>query len=417
MPANELRGLAEIAADALDVTVMAPAQQMHEAISARVFRRVGPGGEPVRVVHDGIASSVYAAVRGAGAAAGAVAGSAAQAIASERELRVLDRSRAGGVTRAALNALLGDQLEERGNDVRVEMAVRRRGSDVALERSALSAAFPGTGPRLAIFLHGLGEDEHAWKLGAQSQGGATFGSRLESELGYTPVYVRYNTGLHVSVNGGRLAALLDELVDAWPAPVDEIVLVGHSMGGLVARSACRVGARSDRRWVAALRHVVLLGSPHLGAPLEKVVNVGSWTLGLVGESRPFAGVLNTRSAGIKDLRFGYVCEEDWRGTEPDALLCNTRTEVPEPAGVAHHYVSATLTKRKEHPVGATIGDVLVRHPSAAGRGIASARATVRHFGGLSHFHLLNHPDVYEHVRGCLTGPRPVFGPPRSSISE
>jgi hypothetical protein len=50
--------------------------------------------------------------------------------------------------------------------------------------------------------------------------------------------------------------------------------------------------------------------------------------------------------------------------------------------------------------------VLVRHPSAAGRGIASTRATVRHFGGLSHFHLLNHPAVYEHVRECLTGREP-----------
>jgi hypothetical protein len=253
MAANDLRGLAEIAADALDVTVMAPAEQMHEAIAKRVFRRVGPGAESVRVVHDGIASSVYAAVRGAGAAARAAAGSAAQGIAGERELRVLDRSRPGGVARAALNALLGDHLEERGNDVRIEMAVRRRGSDVALDPAALEQAFPGAGPRLAIFLHGLGEDEHTWKLGAQSQGGATFGSRLESELGYTPVYVRYNTGLHVSVNGSRLAELLDELVDAWPVPAEEIVLIGHSMGGRASSIRAAAASRTCALDISARR--------------------------------------------------------------------------------------------------------------------------------------------------------------------
>jgi pimeloyl-ACP methyl ester carboxylesterase len=402
MAVNELRGLAEVGVDAVDVTVATPAQEMHEAIAERVFRSVGPVGEPVRVVHDLIAESVWAGLRRAGAAAGAVAGAAAQAAAGGEEVRVLDRSRAGGIARAAVNALFGDRLEERANDVRIEMAVCRNGHDVELRQEPLAEAFPRVTPRIAVFLHGLGEDEHVWKARAGRHGGATYGSRLRADLGYTPVYVRYNTGLHVSENGRRLAALLDGLVGAWPVTAEELVLIGHSMGGLVARSACHEARGSERAWLGALRHVVLLGSPHLGAPLEKLVNVGSWALAIAAESRPLAGILNARSAGIKDLRFGFVCEDDWRGHEPDALLRNTRVELPELDGAAHHYVSATLTQRHDHPVGAAVGDALVRHPSASGRGIASARATARHFGGLDHFDLLNHPEVYAHLRACLS---------------
>jgi hypothetical protein len=151
-----------------------------------------------------------------------------------------------------------------------------------------------------------------------------------------------------------------------------------------------------------LRHVVLLGSPHLGAPLEKLVNVGSSALAVAAESRPFAGVLNTRSVGIKDLRFGYVCDEDWQGCDPDELLHCRRQEVPELEGVAHHFVSATLTRHRDHPLGAALGDALVRHPSASGRGIASRLASAQHFGGLTHFDLLNNPEVYAHLRKCLT---------------
>jgi hypothetical protein len=147
--------------------------------------------------------------------------------------------------------------------------------------------------------------------------------------------------------------------------------------------------------------VVFLGSPHLGAPLEKVVNAGAFGLGIAPESRPFAEVLNTRSVGIKDLRFGNVCDEDWQGSEPDALLQNTCRELPAPESPAFHHVIATLTAHERHPLGLVAGDLLVRYASASGRGIAAARTTTRHFGGRTHFDLLNDPEVYAHMRECI----------------
>jgi len=399
MARNEVKALAELAAETLDQTVTTPVQGVHAAVATRVFRAIGPPAEPARSVHDGIASSVYGALRVVGAISGP-----AGAISGPDEVRVLDRSPRGRFAQAAINALVGDRLEESASDVRIELAVRRLGRDVPAAPEALAAAFPEATARLAIFIHGLGEDERAWQLHATEQGGASYGSRLREDLGFTPVYVRYNTGLHISENGRQLAALIGEVVEHWPTRVGEIVLIGHSMGGLVARSACQTADASDEPWLRATGHLVFLGSPHLGAPLEKFVNAGSWCLAIAPESRPFAGVLNARSAGIKDLRFGYVSDEDWQGCEPDALLTNTRRAVPAPRrGPAFHHIAATLTAGSRHPLGVLAGDLLVRYASATGRGIAASRTTIRHFGGRNHFDLLNDPEVYAHVRDCLTG--------------
>jgi pimeloyl-ACP methyl ester carboxylesterase len=352
------------------------------------------------LVHDGIAASVYRGLRAAGAAAGTAAGAAAEKLTGPGEVRVLGRSPAGRFAQAAINAIVGDQLEERASDVRIEMAVRRRSRDLPLQAEPVARAFPSATPRIAVFVHGLGEDDGAWRLRADRAGG-TYGSRLQADLGFTPVHLRYNTGLHISENGRRLARLLDDLLAAWPIPVEELLLVGHSMGGLVIRAACHDASSSERTWLANVRHVVFLGSPHLGAPLEKIVNAGAWGLGIAPESRAFANVLNTRSAGIKDLCFGYVCDEDWCDCDAGALLQNKRRALPPHESITCHHVAATLTTRDRHPIGFAAGDLLVRHASAAGVGIQAARRTARHFGRRTHFDLLNDPEVYAHMRDCI----------------
>ena len=182
-------------------------------------------------------------------------------------------------------------------------------------------------------------------------------------------------------------------------------MIGHSMGGLVSRSACHYGRQTGHDWVRAVRHLVFLGSPHLGAPLEKGANVAGWLLGLTDITRPFADIVNGRSVGIKDLRFGSLRDEDWDGVDLDALLANRTGRVPLLDSARHYFVAATLTRDPRHPLGVVIGDLLVREPSAAGRGgvrhMQFPLATGRHFGPMHHLQLLNHPDVYEQLHRWL----------------
>ena len=181
---------------------------------------------------------------------------------------MLSSTRRRGAAISALNGLIGDRLERSESDLDQRASVRVDGETVAPDPDSVSTAFPNATSRLVVFLHGLMGNEFSWEWGAANPIDA-YGARLASDLGCTPVYLRYNSGLHVSESGRSVAALLEDLVETWPVEVQEIALVGHSMGGLVARSAGYQASESGQRWSERVRHIVSLGTPHLGAPLER----------------------------------------------------------------------------------------------------------------------------------------------------
>jgi pimeloyl-ACP methyl ester carboxylesterase len=399
---NELRALSALAFEELRGFPGA-IRDMHLGIAERAFRGVGPAGRPVQVIHDALSRGAYDAI-GSGAAR---LGRAADASMQRQGIGLdvaLSTTRQGSALIAALNGLIGDRLERSESALHEPASVRVDGEAVALKEGSLSTAFPDATARLVVFLHGLMGTEFYWELGG-AHPGDTYGARLASDLGYTPVYLRYNTGLHVSENGRSVAALLEELVGAWPTDVQEIALVGHSMGGLIARSAGHQGSESGQRWTERVRHVVSLGTPHLGAPLERGAHVAAEALHALPETRMLGAFLRRRSAGIRDLRHGSLVDEDWRGRDPNALRTAACREVPLLEGATHCFVSATITRSPRHPVGRLLGDILVLTPSATGRGrtrrIPFKDEHGHHVGPAHHLALLNHPDVYERLRGWL----------------
>jgi pimeloyl-ACP methyl ester carboxylesterase len=401
---NELRALSRLAFDELS-GIPAGIGQFHRGIAERAFWGVGPAGWPVQAVHDAVSRRVYAGLRQGASTIGRAADAALERRRVGEDLLV-SATRPGAALVGALNGLIGDTLERQGSELHQPAAVRVDGRPLTLEPAPVEAAFPDATPRPVVFLHGLMETEFSWALGA-GPAGETYGSRLAADLGCTPVYLRYNSGRHVSENGQAVAELLEDLHAAWPVEIDDIALVGHSMGGLVARSACHQAAADGRAWVGHVRHVVSLGTPHMGAPLEQAVHATSAALHRLPETRPLAAFLRRRSAGIRDLRRGSLVDEDWRDCDPDALRAAACREVPLLEGATHCFVSATVTRSDRHPVGRVIGDCLVLVPSASGRS-RSRRIPFRsedgmHVGGAHHFALLNHPAVYEQLCRWLAG--------------
>ena len=371
---------------------------MERDIAARAFRHV-PAGKPIQLVHDTLSSGVTSALGGAASAAGR----GAQMLVGRRPQpeRPLSATPRGGLGLSILNGLVGDRLEREGSPLHQPMAVRVDGLPVAPERAALAQAFPAASPRVVVFLHGLMESERGWWLGGRED----YGTRLQRDLGVTPVYVRFNSGRHISENGRSLADLLERVVAEWPVEVEEVALVGHSMGGLVARSACHLAALDGAEWVEHVRHVVSLGSPHMGAPLEQAVHLAASGLSRLPETRIFGAFLRRRSAGIRDLRQGSLVDEDWRERDPEALRAVACEEVPLLEGATHCFVSATVTRSPRHPLGRIIGDTLVLVPSASGesrtRKLGFEAEYGMHVGATHHIALLNHPAVYEKLRAWL----------------
>ena len=305
--------------------------------------------------------------------------------------------------RAALNGIVGDFLAETCNPLAIEMRLRRAGQPLRLTRRGLRAQLPNPTRKLLILVHGSSLGDLQW-----NRRGHDHGAALQRDLGFTPVYVNYNSGLHVSTNGRRLDELLEDLAGAWPIPLTELVLLGHSMGGLVARSACDFGERGGRRWRRELTKLVTLGAPHHGAPLEQV---GHWFDLLLPASRysaPLARLGWLRSAGVTDLRFGYVLDEHWQGRDRFGASGDPRGALRLPAGVACYAIAATTSARGG---GRLRGDGLVPVGSALGRH-ARAELTLsfpeaHQWIGyrMGHLDLLSRLQVYAKLRRWLLPPR------------
>lgn len=414
MRADEVRSLGALAGLTLGGGVQR-ISQVHAGIAERVFTSVGyglgPAAKPVQVVHDRVSQATYGVVQNALAGGARAAAAAASRTAQDDGPRLADVPRAR-VALGILNGAHGDVLAERFAGLALPMTLRHRGHDLPPERDALRAAYPDATGRLVVFLHGLVETEDAWHLKAQRHHGdrrTTYGSLLEQELGYTPLWVRYNTGLRISSNGAELDRLLDRLVDAWPVPVQDVVLIGHSMGGLVARSALAQAGdgtpEGGRRWPGLVRDTITLGTPHLGAPLEQGVHRLARALRRLPESRWLADQLDARSVGIQDLRHGDLLESDW--SAPDADLPGTRrTRIPLHGTARHFVVLATVAGAHDSRAGRLLGDLLVRPDSAVGDTGGDDRLdfpeeAVCRLRGLHHFDLLNHPEVYVALRRWL----------------
>jgi pimeloyl-ACP methyl ester carboxylesterase len=418
MRSSEIEALGELAGEALAAGGNL-VRGMHEGIAGRPFQALGVAAMPVRLIHDGITRRVYGGIREGlrGAASGAAGYAAGRATTDEEP--PLTSNPIASLAVSALNGIYGNHLRARGNALALDMEIRARGERVAPSAAEIEAAFPEATQRVAVFVHGLCGNEDVWRYIPRRDARKdrrSYGERLRDELGVTPVYIRYNTGLHVSDNGRALGGLLDELVQAWPVDVEELVLIGHSMGGLVGRSACHYGELDERGWTEAVRHVFCLGTPHLGADLEKGANALGDALNRLPETQPFAQLLNARSVGIKDLRFGSCVEEDWCDCDPDEFLRDRCREVPFLACANYYFVGATLARG---PLGTLLGDLLVRIPSASGRGNGRGRRIPFEVDngceltGLNHFDLMNHPAVYAQIRMWITrgpGEQALQGP-------
>jgi len=337
--------------------------------------------------HGAISSGVYETVRAGIALGGGVVGVVARLVGVSSPMAPVVESSVVQRVVGVANGAFTEHADSRGGVVPAGMTVRKDHRRVDLDRDSLTAAYPSASGRVVVFLHGLVETDRSWFHRPEpdkDRTGTDFGSRLAEDLSCSPVYVRYNTGRHIFDNGRELVDLLSELVEEWPVPVTEIVLVGHSMGGLVARSA--VHQASGRPWLSTVTRLVCLGSPHTGAPLERGVVRAATLLSRFATMAPAVRLMALRSDGIKDLARGSLHRDE----QP--------VDTVVPAGVRQYFVVATLSRSEGSLLGRLVGDLLVA-PSSAGD--PSQTADVEWLGGLHHFDLLHHDTVYDAVLGWL----------------
>ncbi|MDZ7651501.1 MAG: alpha/beta hydrolase [Burkholderiaceae bacterium] len=442
-----LRGVGRMAIDAtMGLT------DLVQALHTRIAR--GPtrlGGPVIAGAINGITDLVYDSVRSVTRAVGegldatlAQLGPLIAALSDDAGRGAAAQSaRPREALLAALNGVLGDYLEQTANPLAIKMALRRDGLPLVLTREALLAAIEAPGPRIVVMVHGLCMSDLQWQRGVIARARSVaadavtsaladtltdpagpphdHGAALARDLGASVLYLHYNSGLHVSTNGQAFAAQLEALVAAWPVAIERLVIVGFSMGGLLARSALHYGTAAGHAWPRHLQAMVFLGTPHHGAPLERGGHWIDQLLESTSYTAPFARLGRVRSAGITDLRHGSALDEDWHGRDRFAHGHDTRRPLPLPPDVACYAVAASAAHAKAnrpavepvraHGERAVVfpGDGLVPVASALGRhddprlalAFDPSRAAIAWDCG--HLDLLSSAAVYKQLR-CWLAP-------------
>ncbi len=402
---SDYLGLARLATQA---TVGVAA--ISEAVNQNVWRTLGvPGGDQAGRAR-GLTGLVYKSVRGV-----------TQAVATSVDVvlgRLIPMLDATGPDRpsssqreavlAALNGVMGDQLQRTGNPLATPMTIRHEGK--VLTPESLKSLAPGTlNGKILLLLHGLCMNDLQWTQDLDASGTTRYdhGQALARALGYTPIYLRYNSGLHTSCNGGELASQLEQLLKAWPVPIQELSLLAHSMGGLVARSAVHLATQQGMNWPGHLKNMVFLGTPHHGAPMERAGNWIDVVLGSTRYSAPFAKIGQLRSAGITDLRYGHVLEQDWLGHDRFRRSPDRRHALPLPRNVSCYAVAATTAGQRGTLAERLLGDGLVPVPSALGQHpqaqhqLSFTKPAQRIVYRVNHWGLLKDPRVARQLQDWL----------------
>lgn len=395
---SDLRGIHGLAT-AATVGITDLVEAMHHTI----IRLPGVVGKPPDGTTRGITGLVYRSVRGVTRLVGGSVDALLERLGTLIDEKPSSPEREAVL--AALNGVIGDYLAASANPLATPMCLRAAGTPLPMSKDALAAAFPRPAGHLLVLVHGLCMNDLQW-----TRNGHDHGAALARDLGCSPVYLHYNTGRHISANGRDFADLMEALGREWPHPIRQLTIVGHSMGGLVARSACHYASLASHAWVERLDNLVFLGTPHFGAPLERAGALADFMIGISPYSAPFARLSKIRSAGIQDLGHACLRDEDWQSGAAAGRRAR-RTFLPLPPGVRCHAMAASRQQRPSAAGGRTRGDGWVPIDSALGRSADAARdlglpERRRWIGyAMGHFDLLDNAKAYARIRGWLAGER------------
>jgi pimeloyl-ACP methyl ester carboxylesterase len=263
---------------------------------------------------------------------------------------------------SVLNGVIGDYLEEKENPLKITMQFRYQSKTLAIDPKSIKAAYPKVNGKILLMIHGSCMNDLQWTRKDHNHG-----KIIATELNKTPIYLKYNSGLHISSNGKNLNNLLEELVKNWPVPIEELVIIAHSMGGLVSRSALYYGEQNQKKWTQHVKKIVFLGTPHHGSYVERTGNYLDLILESIHYAKPFARLGKIRSAGVTDLRYGNLIDEDWKDDHRFEIKNDKRRNIQLSKQIEFYTIAAVIGNETTSLSTQILGDTLVDVKSALGQ--------------------------------------------------
>ena len=393
---SELRGLSSLLTDAT-TGVTESAQDLHKRILMPSFLP----DTPIRKLIALITDLVYSGVKGVTRLVGKGVDKSWEQINPKLRINLPFKEKEQLI--AILNGIVGDYLVENSNPLATEMEVFYQGKALDLGDTSDLNFDPIVNGKILLMVHGLCMDYGCWTRKEHNHG-----ELIAAELGSTPLYLNYNSGLHISANGKKLNSLLEKIIESWPVPIQEITILAHSMGGLLMRSAMHYATEEENNWQNLLEKIVFIGTPHHGSPVERIGNYTHHLLNSIHYTKPFGKLARLRSAGISDLRHGNLRDEDWEHADRFKHHKDQRLQSNNQKVENFYCIAASLAKDGDELTSSKAGDGLVLPKSAFGENDDSKKdlgildSNKSHFSATGHFDLLSSKEVYRQIRLWLT---------------
>jgi pimeloyl-ACP methyl ester carboxylesterase len=303
---------------------------------------------------------------------------------------------------SVLNGVIGDYLEEKENPLKIKMQFIYQSKTLAIDPKSIKAAYPKVNGKILLMIHGSCMNDLQWTRKDHNHG-----KIIATELNKTPIYLKYNSGLHISSNGKNLNNLLEELVKNWPEPIEELVIIAHSMGGLVSRSALYYGEKNQKKWTKHVKKIVFLGTPHHGSYVERTGNYLDLILESIHYAKPFARLGKIRSAGVTDLRYGNLIDEDWKDDNRFEIKNDKRRNIQLSKQIEFYTIAAVIGNETTSLSTQILGDTLVDVKSALGqhknpdKNLNFKKENIWISYDSNHLDLLNNPKILHKLKVWL----------------
>lgn len=251
-----------------------------------------------------------------------------------------------------------------------------------------------------VFVHGLG----GHRMATWGEGDKFWPAWLAEDFPDCAIYAagfdsRKLAGL-LTGDGASIRDIASSLAAGLlirPVRASRMILIAHSLGGLVVKQMLRMYADSQnikhRELAASVSGVVFLATPHQGARLASVVS-SIFALVMSKQAKQLlydgeelvelqSGFANWATHAQVDVRPFYETEKTGSLHIVDRVTANPSIAGAEPVGVQSDHIQICKPENRENLVYASVADMVKEHkPAPSGKSLGKALTLVSHTPGV-----------------------------------
>jgi hypothetical protein len=314
----------------------------------------------------------------------------------------------GQLGQSLLNGMIGEYLEKENNPLAIQMGFFHQSQKLSLDCQLAQQLDCPLSNKVVIFVHGLTNLETVWDYPAEGSSNASivnhyidvcfspvnktspenYGKKLQEEFGFTPFYLRYNTGLSLEKNGRNFSAQLSKLFKNYPIKIDDLMLIGFSMGGGLLSHAQYSAQKNNQAWLKVLSKCMYLGDSSENSLLANILQLSGDFL----RHTPIRYI--NFLADWFDYRSKRLQTNENKENDFDLKRRRSREFALFVESSRHYFVNGNLTRKGQNIYNRSIEDLNPKQKNSDSSRATPPRSQSVHLEGISPIRLAHSNRVY-----------------------